>query len=117
MSISDADVRHIASLARLGLDDARIPSLVAELNGILAHMDVLQRVALPTANDDRDNGGAMPLREDQPAPSALARPRESFAPAMRDGFFLVPRVASHGTTLAAMARPANETADQTADET
>lgn len=112
MSISDADVRHIASLARLGLDDARIPSLVAELNGILAHMDVLQRVALPTASDDGNTAGAMPLRDDDPAPSALAGTRESFAPAMRDGFFLVPRVASHGAVSATIGRPADETADE-----
>lgn len=112
MSISDADVRHIASLARLGLDDARIPSLVAELNGILAHMDVLQRVAPPTASDHGTTAVAMPLREDHPAPSALAGTRESFAPAMRDGFFLVPRVASHGAAPVTMGQSADETADE-----
>jgi aspartyl-tRNA(Asn)/glutamyl-tRNA(Gln) amidotransferase subunit C len=111
VSITDADVRHIATLARLGLDDARIPALVAELNGILAHMDVLQRVALPPA-EATDTGRAMPLREDVPTSSALERARESFAPAMRDGFFLVPRVASHGAASAAMGGPSDETTDE-----
>ena len=41
MSVSEEDVRHVATLARLGLDPERIPTLVAELNVILAHMDVL----------------------------------------------------------------------------
>ncbi len=112
MSISDADVRHIASLARLGLDDARIPSLVAELNGILAHMDVLQRVALPANRDAGDARSAMPRREDRPTPPALADVRASFAPAMRDGFFLVPRVASHGAGSARVGGPADETVDE-----
>ncbi|MFY7947926.1 MAG: hypothetical protein ACOVRP_01815, partial [Gemmatimonas sp.] len=29
-------------------------------------------------------------------PDPLTRPREAFAPSARDGFFLVPRLASHG---------------------
>lgn len=99
MSISDGDVRHISALARVGLTDARIPSLVRELNGILEHMDVLQQVALV---DDAAEGGprtdvpAMPLRPDAQPPDALRREREVFAPLMRDGFFLVPRLATHG---------------------
>jgi aspartyl-tRNA(Asn)/glutamyl-tRNA(Gln) amidotransferase subunit C len=37
----------------------------------------------------------MPLRVDAGPPYPLARPPGSFAPSMRDGFFLVPRLASH----------------------
>jgi hypothetical protein len=37
----------------------------------------------------------MPLRVDTGPPIPLARPPESFAPSMREGFFLVPRLASH----------------------
>lgn len=110
MSISHADVRHIASLARLGLDDARIPALVDELNGILAHMDVLQRVNIPASVDRGADAPSMPLRQDEASPDALDAARESFAPAMRDGFFLVPRVASHGQAGAA-ALPAGDPAD------
>ncbi|MCC6429718.1 MAG: aspartyl/glutamyl-tRNA amidotransferase subunit C, partial [Gemmatimonadaceae bacterium] len=44
MSISEHDVKHIAALARVAIDDARAATLVGELNGILGHMDVLQRV-------------------------------------------------------------------------
>ena len=96
MSVTVEDVRHIASLARLGLDPERIPSLVAELNRILEHMDVLR--AVPSRPDQRVTGvsaGGMPLREDTGPAIPLARPRDEFAPAMRDGFFIVPRLATH----------------------
>ena len=96
MSVTVDDVRHIASLARLGLDPERIPSLVAELNRILEHMDALG--AVPSRSDQRVTGvsaGGMPLREDLGPPIPLSRPRDEFAPAMRDGFFVVPRLATH----------------------
>ena len=96
MSVSEHDVRHIAALARLGLDAERVPALVAELNGILAHMDVLSKVDTSVVDAVEGVGtGGMPLREDGGAPYPMARPRESFAPEMRDGFFLVPRLATH----------------------
>jgi aspartyl-tRNA(Asn)/glutamyl-tRNA(Gln) amidotransferase subunit C len=96
MAVTFDDVRHIASLARLGVDDARLPALAAELNGILGHMDVLQRVDVSGVAAEYEVGvPAMPLRGDDNAQYPLAAPRESFAPAMRDGFFLVPRLATH----------------------
>jgi hypothetical protein len=39
--------------------------------------------------------GGTPLREDAGPPLPLARAREDFAPATRDGFLLVPRLATH----------------------
>ncbi len=98
--VTPDDVRHVAALARLGLEDAQLPALVQELNGILAHMDVLQQVdisAVPLTPSD----ASAPLRDDAAAADTLSRPREDFAPAMRDGFFLVPRLATHGDLAAA----------------
>ncbi|MBC8087930.1 MAG: aspartyl/glutamyl-tRNA amidotransferase subunit C, partial [Phycisphaerae bacterium] len=46
MSVSESDVRHIATLARVGVANERVPTLVVELNRILGHMDVLQAVDL-----------------------------------------------------------------------
>jgi hypothetical protein len=37
----------------------------------------------------------MPLRSDAPPSVSLAREREEFAPKMKLGFFLVPRLATH----------------------
>ena len=96
MSVSHDDVRHIAALARLGLEPDRVALLAMELNGILRHMDVLG--AVDTSAIDlhaRDDDDGMPLREDHEIPLPLARAREEIAPAMRDGFFLVPRLSTH----------------------
>jgi aspartyl-tRNA(Asn)/glutamyl-tRNA(Gln) amidotransferase subunit C len=97
VAVSEKDVRHVAALARLGVDEARLPSLVAELNGILGHMDVLERVETGDGTwDVGGTGSATPMRSDTAgSPIPLAVPRESFAPEMRDGFFLVPRLATH----------------------
>src|SRR5688500_2640357 len=96
MSVSDDDVLHIATLARLGLASERIPTIVAELNGILAHMDVLSRVDTSTVGAVTGVGAAgTPLRVDGGNQIPLVRPRDAFAPAMREGFFLVPRLATH----------------------
>lgn len=107
MAVSKDDVRHIAGLARLGVPDERIEALVGELNGILGHIDALQQVpSAGLAAAAQEARAGMPLRADEPPSVPLARPRESFAPemrgrdgasvrAMKDGFFLVPRLATH----------------------
>ena len=95
MAISDDDVRHIAALARLGLDPARVSSLVHELNGILGHMAVLQRVDTSAVKGEIDSRAPLVTRPDERNPDALARPIEAFAPEMRDHFFLVPRLGTH----------------------
>lgn len=96
MAVNESDVRHIAALARLGLDPARVPSLVAELNTILSHMDALSKVKTDGAQEAIGVGdGGMPLRDDAGPPLALARDLSSFAPAVKDGFLLVPRLATH----------------------
>ena len=96
MAVTRDDVAHIAALARLALDDPQITRMVVELNAILGHMDVLQRVE--TAGRTADGAppqASMPLRRDAGPPLALLRPIASFAPSLRDGFFLVPRLATH----------------------
>lgn len=98
MAVTELDVRHVAALARLSLDEARVPALVAELNGILEHMDVLRAVKLDGPAVAGVGAGGMPLRADDGPQYPLARDRGSFAPAMRDGLFLVPRLATHAAT-------------------
>lgn len=95
MSVSEQDVRHIAALARLEIADDRVSTLVRELNGILVHMDVLQRVDMSSAAPASQPDSASVLRSDVPGSVPLARAREEFAPAMEGGFFLVPRLATH----------------------
>lgn len=96
MAVTRDDVAHVAELARLALDDARVEELVRELNGILSHMDVLRRVDTEGVEPTAGVGDAgTPLRPDEGPPIQLDRPREKFAPAMRDGFFIVPRLSTH----------------------
>lgn len=95
MAVSEEDVRHVAELARLGIDPARLPSLVRELNGILGHMDVLNAVEVGAGRQEPGPSEPAPLRQDDLAPLPLSVPREDFAPEMRDGFFLVPRLSTH----------------------
>jgi aspartyl-tRNA(Asn)/glutamyl-tRNA(Gln) amidotransferase subunit C len=95
MAVSKDDVRHIAGLARIGVPDARLDALVGELNGILGHMEVLQQVSVDGVVGASDERPGMPLRGDQGPSVALEHAREGFAPAMRAGFFLVPRLATH----------------------
>ena len=99
MAVSEDDVRNIALLARLGIDNAGVPALVDQLNGILAHMDVLQSVDIGDALDATTPQG-MQLRPDLNTAVPLARERAAFAPEFRDGFFLVPRLATHGLSVA-----------------
>jgi aspartyl-tRNA(Asn)/glutamyl-tRNA(Gln) amidotransferase subunit C len=96
MAVTRDDVLHVASLARLALDEASLPKLVAQLNGILEHMEVLQKVDTTGVMGAEGVGDAgMSLREDAGPPYPLARSLDVFAPETRDGFILVPRLATH----------------------
>ena len=96
MAVSIDDVRHIAGLARLGLTDAHAASLVTELNTILTHMEALGEVDTNRTPEAVGVGaGGLPLRQDGGPPIPLARSIDAFAPSVRDGFLLVPRLATH----------------------
>jgi len=110
--VSVDDVRHVAMLARLGLTDQRARELTQDLNTILEHMDVLSRVDTRGVNEASAFGavaavpgeeggerGGMRLREDKGPPIPLAEPPEAFAPEMRAGFFIVPRLSTHEDAL------------------
>jgi aspartyl-tRNA(Asn)/glutamyl-tRNA(Gln) amidotransferase subunit C len=96
MAVTIDDVRHIASLARVGVSPERARDLVGELNTILGHMDELSRVDTTGVEPLPGLGVAMaPLREHAGPPVRLERPIHDFAPQQRDGFFLVPRLSTH----------------------
>lgn len=87
------EVEHVALLARLRLTDEEKTRFTEDLNVILDHFEILQRL---------DTAGVPPMahamtqenvfREDAARPSL---PRDEFlreAPEARDEFFVVPRV-------------------------
>jgi aspartyl-tRNA(Asn)/glutamyl-tRNA(Gln) amidotransferase subunit C len=99
VAVTIDDVRHIASLARLGLTDSRAPAIVTELNTILAHMDELAKVDTTGVQEAIGVGAeGLPVRKDSGPPFPLARSLDSFAPSVRDGFLLVPRLSTHEST-------------------
>ncbi len=96
MPVSRADVKHVAALARLGISDERADALTSELNTILGHMQVLAQV--DTTNVEPVVGVGIeraPLRADSGPPIPLVQPIADFAPSVRDGFFIVPRLSTH----------------------
>ncbi len=96
MTISIRDVHHIAALARLGLTEERGRALVVELNGILVHMDALSAVDTEGVQEAIGVGArGLPARGDHGPPIPLARGLDAFAPSVRDGFHLVPRLSTH----------------------
>ena len=94
--VSVDDVRHVAMLARLGITDARAQELTRELNTILEHMSVLQKVRTSGAEEASGVGAAgMRLAKDEGPSAPIDQRPEKFAPEMRAGFFIVPRLSTH----------------------
>jgi aspartyl-tRNA(Asn)/glutamyl-tRNA(Gln) amidotransferase subunit C len=92
MAITPEEVRRIAALARLRLDDAEAVAMAGELGSILEQVRVLGRAdggdAVPGAAEER----AAPLRADAYGADLLHRSPDMLAPAWEDGFFVVPRL-------------------------
>jgi aspartyl-tRNA(Asn)/glutamyl-tRNA(Gln) amidotransferase subunit C len=97
MSLTLTDVKRIANLARLELDEAHADTLLGELNGIFALAEQMQAV---------DTTGVEPLA--QPLSAIMQLPlrlredvvteenrRDAYqapAPKTQDGLYLVPKV-------------------------
>ena len=96
MAVTRDEVRRIAALARIKLDDDRVDVLAKELSSILGHVAVLSTVDTASVQPTEGIGaGGTPLRSDVSAPGNLSTSLDTFAPAMKDGFFIVPRLATH----------------------
>ena len=97
MSLTIADVQHVASLARLGLSDEETERMRLELSSILEHIDVLQQLdtALipPTA---QVNSLTNVLRDDEVRLSLSQEEVLANAPQFRDGFLEVRAVMTDG---------------------
>ena len=95
MRISPDEVLKVARLAELAVAEAYLPTLVRQFNDIVGY--VAQLDALPAEDDVAPfvpGPTAVRWREDVVAPEPLALPPAAIAPAFRDGFFVVPRLAS-----------------------
>ena len=98
MAVSREDVRHVAALARLSMSDERASELAAQLNTILGHMEALAKVDTSKLEPVIGVGaGSAPLADDSGPSIQIQRPLDEIAPAMREGFFVVPRLSTHET--------------------
>lgn len=93
MPLSKDEVRHVALLARLGLEPGDEDFYAEQLSGILGHIDRLQQLDTedipPTAQVVEI---ASRLRDDEPRPSLSQAEALANAPATVDGFFRVPSI-------------------------
>ena len=92
MEISKDEVQHVASLARLGIDESETDLLSTQLSHILTYFDALKDLdtqAQPTLSSESMHD---PLREDRCVPS-LSRDRALMnAPEAEAGHFQVPKI-------------------------
>ncbi len=93
VSLDKDDVRTIAHLARLAVDESRLDALAAELTPVLALVERLNAVDTegvePMAHPV---SSAMHLRADVVSESDERDALQKPAPAVHEGYFTVPRV-------------------------
>jgi aspartyl/glutamyl-tRNA(Asn/Gln) amidotransferase C subunit len=93
-SITRADIRKIADLAELHVDDEAAARLEQELRRILDYVEQLNE--LPKDGATGIPRPAARLRRDEPSADPLAHPPAEWAPAFTDGLFVVPRLGEPG---------------------
>jgi aspartyl-tRNA(Asn)/glutamyl-tRNA(Gln) amidotransferase subunit C len=93
MTVGKDDVRRIAKLARLALDEARVAPMVGELNGIFTWVEQLNEVnvdgvaPMTSVVEQR-----LKMREDKVTEGGNADALMVNAPGGEDHFFVVPKV-------------------------
>jgi aspartyl-tRNA(Asn)/glutamyl-tRNA(Gln) amidotransferase subunit C len=93
MSVSRDDVLRIAQLAELEVEEDGLPALVDQMSRILDY--IAQLSAATGSNGLRPfvpGPDAIRFRPDEVKPWPLAFGPEKFAPAFKDGFFVVPKL-------------------------
>lgn len=93
MSLTSDDVRHVANLARVALDDDQLEQLREQLARILDYAEQVREVA---TEDVPPTSHPYPLRnvwrDDIPRPSLEPPLARATGPAIEDGRFRVPRI-------------------------
>jgi aspartyl-tRNA(Asn)/glutamyl-tRNA(Gln) amidotransferase subunit C len=96
VKLTEQEVRHVAELANLALNDDEIARMAHDLDGILTHIDKLNE--LDTANVEPmsqvlyDTGETATLREDRERETLGNHAALANAPLSGSGYFKVPKV-------------------------
>jgi len=93
MTLSRKDVERIAELAALHVDEQQLPQLTQQIARIIDYVSQLD--AADVGSDAATwlaTSPPQPLRPDEVRPADLTRDLKSFAPAFREGVFVVPRL-------------------------
>lgn len=92
MSVTKDDVRKVARLSRIAVDDSRLETLAGELNGILGWIDQLNEVDVDGVEPMTSVVEAsLPMREDNVTDGEKPDQVLANAPKTEDGFFVVPK--------------------------
>ena len=93
MSLTPDDIKKIAHLARLGIDNDDLVPLAADLSTVLALVEQLQAVDTEGVEPMAHPANAvLLLRDDEVTETDQREQLLKPAPATQDGYFLVPRV-------------------------
>jgi aspartyl-tRNA(Asn)/glutamyl-tRNA(Gln) amidotransferase subunit C len=87
-SVSPEEVRHVAELARIGLDDEEVKQFTEQFGEILEAFETLDEVPETEAETDLENV----LRADEVGESLDQEEALRNAPHTEDGYFKGPRV-------------------------
>jgi len=99
MSVTPDEVRQIARLAELSVDEDHLPELAAQMSRIVDYIAQLSEVSGGEhARPFLPGPDAIRLRADVVAPQPLEGKLSDLAPAFRDGFFLVPKLGAFDET-------------------
>jgi aspartyl-tRNA(Asn)/glutamyl-tRNA(Gln) amidotransferase subunit C len=96
VKITEPEVRYVADLANLKLNDSEITRLAKDMDEILTHMDVLSQLDTsavePMAQVLYQSEETATLREDQPIPPLGNEIALANAPLAGAGYYKVPKV-------------------------
>jgi aspartyl-tRNA(Asn)/glutamyl-tRNA(Gln) amidotransferase subunit C len=92
MAISEDQVRHVATLARLGLTDEQVAALGVELNDILVQIDRISALDLEGIEATAHAVAVTNVTRSDEVRAGLSQADALLnAPEQQDGAFLIPR--------------------------
>jgi aspartyl-tRNA(Asn)/glutamyl-tRNA(Gln) amidotransferase subunit C len=92
MSVTKDDVRKVARLSRIAVDEAHLDELAGELNSILGWIDQLNEVDISDVEPLTSVvETTLPMRDDVVTDGNIQDQILANAPRTEDGFFVVPK--------------------------